>query len=196
MQLIETPQDCCMCVCVFFLSLSDSQSSSELLQCWSMVPAVNRNRSSRGSKEENRDGETYGAEERGAGSHDSPGFCCCRPCNGTPPCRLDHHAFHQKKLPVTTPTPLNSKIRHAEKTRTKNTPELYCCCYHLHNAASSSRRFPTRAPHSSQQLLALSSPHFRTKPDDDDDDKNTTAKLNARYYHSSILTSEYNTDQC
>lgn len=104
-----------------------------------------------------------------------------------------------KKMPVTTPTPLNSKIRHAEKTRTKNTPELYCCyccCYHLHNAASSSRRFPTRAPHSSQQLLALSSPHFRTKQDDDDDDKNTPAKLNARCYHSSILTSEYNTDQC
>jgi hypothetical protein len=104
-----------------------------------------------------------------------------------------------KKMAVTTPMPLNSKIRHAEKTRTKNTPELYCCyccCYHLHNAASSCRRFPTRAPHSSQQLLALLPPHFRTKQDDDDDDKNTTAKLNARYYHPSILTSEYNTDQC
>jgi hypothetical protein len=145
-----------------------------------------------------RPGTATGAEERGAGSHDCPGFCCCWPCNGTPPCRLDHHAFHQKKMPVTTPTPLNSKIRHAEKTRTKNTPELYCCyccCYHLHNAASSCRRLPTRAPHSSQQLPALSPPHFRTKQDDDDD-KNTTAKLNARYYHPSILTSEYNTDQC
>jgi hypothetical protein len=53
-----------------------------------------------------------------------------------------------KKMPVTTPTPLNCKIRHAEKTRTKKTPELYCCyccCYHPHNAASSCRRFPTHA---------------------------------------------------
>ncbi len=89
-----------------------------------MVPAVNRNRSSRGSKEESRDGETYGAEERGAGSHDAPGFCCCRQCNGTPPCRLDHHAFHQKKNASHDPDaaklqdPACRKNPHEEHTRT------------------------------------------------------------------------------